>query len=392
MLKDHSTGHGHEIQIEAIGHSDVGVQPLRIKPFQGGSWALPVFSPDVPTIIRAAQLAGVQQSVAAFGLCAHDNEVKLPSGDFSDLNRAITEQWRRHIKKSLSGFKTNIELDVSLEADSSNLTATVSASSNLEAFLLRPMVEKLNAIRNGLGWWAANVAMSAGGGGIPIYTLRDIAELACNSVGWCEQFTDKAFLATIQENEGDDKLTREYVVENYHYVWPSELIEEAGGHAWLFKTRVPPKNAGRPWRLAHKPPRMPTTNVVRTWLRKQRDLPADVREMVQDFIALEDECNRTDTTINQGKPCVDEEDPMAEPGELIGAIGFITWDQNHDKTWEVLRDWGEQAMNSGEATYDTAMFKVPIDDASAHVGLVTYLKDLVVRVSALARAFRHLQE
>ena len=146
-----------------------------------------------------------------------------------------------------------------------------------------------------------------------------------------------------------------------------------------------------PPQLAHKPPRIPTTRVVRTWLRKRRDLPADVRAIVHDFIALDEECRRTDTALKQSKRCVDEDDPLAEPGELIGAIGFITWDKIHDKAWEVLSDWGEQVMNSGEATYDTAKFYVPIDDAEAHVGLVTYLKDLVTRVGAIARAFRHLQ-
>lgn len=389
MLKDPSTGHGHEIQVDTTGHSVVGVQPIRISPFQGGAWALPGFSPEIPSIIRAADLAGSQQGVAAFGLCAHDNGVKLPRGEFTNLSRMITQQWQRHIKQSIACFKVHIPLDVSLVADETMLTATVSGSLDLEQFVLRPVVDRLNEISDGLGWWAANVAMSAGGDGIPLYNLQDIADHACHAVGRCEEFTDEAFLATIRENEGDDQLTREYVVENYHYTWPSELIEEAGGHTWLFKTQK--QDEAGEWRLAHKPPRMPTTRVVRTWLRKRRDLPADVRALVQDFIALDEECKRIDTALKHGMPCFDEDDPMAEPGDVIGAIGFITWDQEHDKAWEILTDWGEQAMNSGESTCDTARFQVPIDDASAHVGLVSYLKDLVTRVGAIARAFRHLK-
>lgn len=389
MLKDPSTGHGHEIEVETTGHSVVGVQPIRISPFQGGAWALPCFSPEIPSIIRAVDLAGTQRGVAAFGLCAHDNEVKLPGGEFTDLGLAITEQWRRHIKKSIASFKVHIPLDLSLVADETKLTATISATSTLEPFALRPVVEKLNEISDRLGWWAAEVAMSAGGDGIPLYTLADVADYACSSVGWCGEFTDEAFLDSIRENEGDEKLTREYIDENSHYTWPSELIEEAGGHAWLFRSYTMGDDG--PPQLAHKPPRIPTTRVVRTWLRKRRDLPADVRAIVHDFIALDEECRRTDTALKQSKRCVDEDDPLAEPGELIGAIGFITWDKIHDKAWEVLSDWGEQVMNSGEATYDTAKFYVPIDDAEAHVGLVTYLKDLVTRVGAIARAFRHLQ-
>lgn len=139
-------------KLESPASAEFGVQQVGLSqaPFLG-AWCLPSLSPLVPLRVQDGA-SKANSSLAKFILAANSAGVPVVGENFTDLQVTITQQWSTYLRAN--GDSDNVlPMQLSIEAHPELVHVEVTPESVIPLFRLKPMVEKLNAYRAGLGWW-----------------------------------------------------------------------------------------------------------------------------------------------------------------------------------------------------------------------------------------------
>lgn len=377
MFYDRQSGCERLQEVDVATRAGQRLQPIRLTPIQGGAWCLPAFHADIPVAIRAAEIGVAEKAYAGFALQAHADGVCLPGGRFTTISEAIKKQWHGWIQDSLKDHVSPLNMCMLIHGTDETITVTISVPGNLEILKMKPLVEALNDAHPGLGWWAAELAHNAKRDNYPIYTLEGIADFFCSDNS--TDFTDKDFAEALNEREGEKKSFEERRASHDGH-WPSDLIEAADGHSWLFRQRRYVEKTKKSIAIGKKP-RIATNDDAKAFLSR-KDLDHSLIAPVQAFLALNEELSRKDSNL---VGCSNGEESDYEP-EKLGASCLLVWNDS-DLPFEVIGHYEKYLQDTGEYSEVDIAFSADALSEQDLAKLTQSIKDFVARHCAISKAF-----
>jgi len=327
--------------------------------------------------------------LASFALRGHAMGVPLPSGRFTDPGKTVASQWQAYIAGQC-GQHNDLALDLEVCTDETGLRVVVSTSSNLNVFRLKPVIEQLNAVSKGMGWFVVDAIYAIEKHGYPLYLPSTMGDYACYL--WHQGCTtDKEFARELRHQQDNPKRwSLEKLKEHHDQPWPSDLDAAVEGHTWLLKRYyhdgVRESQRAPGWRK----PAIPSRAEVLALLGK-RDVDPLARAVLKaaDDLLVEVECEAHPLADVGG---LSSEELQAEFGwhgdeenvDILGATGIVVWD-DPDTLLEALEHWEEYQMQGGDATTTVMVIRAKAGSDQQMATTVNQLKALVRRHALASR-------
>jgi PRTRC genetic system protein F len=305
--------------------------------------------PEIDEAIPPQLGFGVRRAItlSRFASAAVFEGIPLPEGTFSTIEEVVQAQWAQHTLRihghhGFQGLAGGLEIHVT----DSRLEVIINAEPNLNVYQLKPVVQALEKMQPGLGWFVSEVLGKASCFGHEIYDMG-FAAYMLDSMYWnLEEFNDESYARAMLMEEGGyvpkgpiDAETLERLRGEYGY-WPSDVLEEAGGHVHLLRLtdglRTRPKSL--------KPAG------VRRWLKENSS--HRLAGAVASASTLHQEFARGDRAFVWNSS---EDDT-----DTLGALCFLTWDRPQ-LLLEAVRHHEENALNGGQAVEAFARCQLPLD-------------------------------
>lgn len=262
-------------------------------PAPTGGLFIPAIDHGVPT--RFSKDLQRSEALARFARAAECVGVPLPTGSFLDIEQVVAAQWGQFLATNYSaGVFDGVAGAPVLNVTDEALQIVITAESTLNAFQLKPVVERLETAAPGLGWFVESVLTSASYHGHQIYDMGMVTYMLDVYHGDLDEFTDEAYARSlILQNGGepDGQVTPEEIAqmkEEFGF-WPSDILAQAGGHEHLLhhwssrarKPKVMNERAAAKWLKANRAHALAA--VVDAGLRLHRALKKDpTRDFVWD--------------------------------------------------------------------------------------------------------------
>ena len=278
-----------------------------------------------------------------------------------------------------------VKLDFLLDVEEDKIKLVLHAQDSLEVVELRGLIERLEAFAKGLGWFVYDVVSKAGGK-YPVYddsALRFFCELL-----WFDpDLSDTEYAEEQLEMNGEgrnDRTDDEIINELTAGYRPSHLREAYGEHDWMLGTHI--FKDGKCVQ-AHKKPRPMTLRAVKQLLHLE--MPADLREVVIDALALRKQVMRKSQTVHSSRHCPEGSDDYQ--GAPYGASCIAVWNWTMFAA-ELIGHFEEYEMSCGESDPVHMHFTADPSDDESVKKLVRAFKDVVAWHSAVGRVFKHFDK
>jgi len=282
------------------------------RPAWSGIFTIPSISAEVPRVISKAGKRG--RVLAQFAEASKAAGVPLPAGHFASIEEVVGAQWQQLIDKAYPNDTSVLGGAVEVVITDEKLVIWSRPSTNLNVFQAKPVVERLEALMPGLGWYAYKAVTWAHRDGLGLYDLEVVMHYGLPfSLDDLGEFTDESYAEYIllnHENRRVDAITPEVIAElrGEYAFWPSDILAELDGHGHLL----------------HAPgcdqPELATDRAVSSWLRKNVSHPDWA--MVQ---SLRDLHAQWKTKSNRPGFCLRPTEEDDDYHDYIGATGFIAW-------------------------------------------------------------------
>ncbi len=340
---------------------------------QGGMWALPTFSNEIPLEIRRADAE--VSGLADFLLLAHRKGIKIPDSEFTSIPEVMAAQFSNYASNVVKALKLQLPLSVEIAVTDRKIKLIASADSHLDVFQLKEPVERLNAALPDLGWYVTEMIAYGHSVGLTTYEPSRVADMI-GQMWFQEAHTDNEFAAEflgIEESAVSDEDIEVSRNECTHL--PSDALKAFGGHHHLLGW----KNTENPVVI-----RRFKASEVRSKL-PHIELSVEDHEVV--MAALE--CDKLFTrgrndSVAPGGWCAGIEDEESYGVEQIGALAFVVWD-NPEMTLEAANHFEEYAMN-GEGCHEQMMaLTVELDEPSTWPRLLDAYKLYIKRYAAFSK-------
>jgi PRTRC genetic system protein F len=294
-----------EPSVRALGVAD--------QPFQG-CLCLPELSPDIPVELSDDDLPA-NCSLARLSLAMQKLGIDVPDDPFVSMRAALHKQLNTWLQR-ICGDGLQLQLLLTLVGTSDHVAIHVEAQPDLAVFSIEKLTTELEALQTGLGRWALAVIERAANR-YPIYSPREIVGM----IEYIQPFgnTDEEVAKEINANNGEE-LAVEEMRENYQLFWPSDLIKNADGNAWVYG--FPNAND------AHAP------TLQRIGIEKMAALKkfSSARGVLADFLALDrfmEEHHGTltdrDARFGDTSSYAGEEVDQYQPP--LGSTSLLIWDE-----------------------------------------------------------------
>ena len=347
-----------------------------------GAWVLPSISADVPLeLTRGASATAFNGSV--FALEAHAAGVRLPAGDFTTVKETLRQQLTAYVSKHCDPQEP-VKLDFLLDVEEDKIKLILHAQDSLKVVELRGLIERLEAFAKGLGWFVYD-AISKAGDKYPIYddsALRYFCELL-----WFDpSLSDTEYAEEQLEMNGEERngRTDNEVIEEFTAGYrPSHLQETYIGNEWMLGSHI--FRDGQ--RVQVKKPRPMTLRAVNRLL--QLDMPANLRQVVIDALALREQVMRKSQMVHSSKHGPEGSDEYQ--GMPYGASCIAVWKWTMFAS-ELIGHFEEYEMNGGESDTVHMHFTADPSDAESVKKLVRAFKDVVAWHSAVGRLLKHFDK
>ena len=321
-------------------------------------------------------------TLAMFSLEAHRHGVGLPGGTFRTVEKTLVAQWDKFIKSlTLSNDPLNVELQFKVEPEA--LVARVVCESRITTLRLKPLVEALNALQPGLGWWVFDVAARSDRDMFPMYSISGFETLLRTDM-WLDSFSDQAVLDRMNEC-CEEEQTMEQLKDESSVLWPSDLIDSVDGHLWMLKVHDLPEEQRAC--AANQKPSLATLEEVSAFLNSRA--PSELVAATKDFLMLHQELERSESQIKLGTREFSEESMYDM--ETMGASCVLVWD-DHALPWDLIEHAEQREMECGEATTTAIQFTATGSTSEDMESFTSMIKDFVTRYAAIGRAFSHFEK
>lgn len=362
-------------KLESPASAEFGVQQVGLSqaPFLG-VWCLPSLSPLVPLRVQDGA-SKANSSLAKFILAANSAGVPVVGENFTDLQVTITQQWSTYLRAN--GDSDNVlPMQLSIEAHPELVHVEVTPESVIPLFRLKPMVEKLNAYRAGLGWWAWFLIEDAGFC-YPMYSFS-FQRHAAYFAGWFDGDSDEGAAEFIRENQAVNGTVAE-LQEQFSGVWPSHFAAAAGGHGWMYGVK---EGASQ-----HRPRRM-TLKEAKEVLKACSD--PEIQSVVAAGLDL---CNASRRhrlgEWDQSHGDVPDGHEM-EGLDALGSTCFVVWD-TPEVCMEVV-EHSERWLQESEYRDSFRTWRISTEDPKAMRAGVRALKAFIDLHSCLGRFMSFFKE
>lgn len=308
------------------------------------AFALPGLAADIPMIIN---LGGDHDVLAAqFILASESAGVPLPTNTHGTLLEVLGRQWRQYIQSKtadLSRDYRDVEMCVTLASDS--LSLSVRSESVGRTYRVKPLVQRLERVKPGLGWYIYDMLSG-------IYSRG----LHYMDMSWYSWFTDRYDTSAGTDEELARTILEEQFYEDTEYLpfdasrmeeykealqdfipaWPSDVVKSLDGYAHL---------AGLPvGKSAKRKPKSLSKTAFRT-LAADKTLPRRVSEVLKSAVTLEAQIKKIEPGL------LTPEDADRVP------LFLLAWDSPHIM-WNIANSMLDDSMNSGVLEYELATQKV----------------------------------
>ncbi|MDH4483114.1 MAG: PRTRC system protein F [Rhodoferax sp.] len=344
-----------------------------------GTFLLPHFDPEVPSHIGSQN--HILQALAKFSLEAAQVGFKFPDCELDPDNLVgfVQKQLQAWIDDAIgSNARSCLRGFPHWQVSDSKITFLMNADASLQVHRLKPVIESLENIEPGLGWYVVGVLERSEGQGIPLYSPRKMGELA-EHMFHCA-LTDEEFALEILAQNGEEPSTPDELEETVaelakdQNVMPSEVLDSVGGHAHLLGW-VSRKREAFPKYLRNKQ----AENISKV-LQAAGAVAAVV---LQDAIALHRLFAKKKGGF-QWKQLDDE--------EQMGAACFLVWDE-FDCPGKVVEMHEQYLYESGYGVECLCRISVPLDASSREIKqFVKQIRHYLVQWNALGNLLAHFRE
>jgi len=313
-----------------------------------GCFFIPAIDAAVP--VNFSQDVSRAQILARFATAAAAAGVPIPVGGFLSIEEVVTAQWQQWFERGFPphAFRGLVGAPV-IRVTDEELQVVITATSNLDVFRLKPVIEGLEKTLPGLGWFVHSVLNLASYHAHEMYDMSRASYMMDSNYWDMDEFSDEAYARSVIMNEGQDPPegpippeTMERLRADYSF-WPSDILAEVDGHAHLLGHLPAPDYV--------KPPKLSLTK-VKTWLRgNRRHQHAKLVDVALELRAM---CERD-------KERVFVWDGTEDETETLGAMCFIAWDVP-DFLLEAVSHYEQNQYNGGQAVEAFARTTLALDE------------------------------
>lgn len=336
-----SDGGEEQIEVEASASSPSRVRHLGLSAFNGGGLVIPALPHSFSKVVQGG---GLQDRMhAEFCLAADKNGFPLPKGDFTSIEETLKEQFLAVYRSKATGLKgAPLPLFFTVVADDNDVTIFGEPEQCQPVFLIKDVVEELNALRENLGWWIVDLIEHGHSKGLSTYDPSRCWSLA--------------LYTRLYGVEND----REFVMEAYCDIsdetTPEELLERMK-EDFTFYPSVVKKDLG----LDVRPAKMPSISnsrfeIIAADLLRGDQLSTKASEVLQAAIGLSQLFRKAERNRYHYPP-------SSTDCDVIGSIGFVVWD-NREMVEELVGHY-EQNAYEGDAIEEIFSLRTPLGDPGA---------------------------
>lgn len=316
-----------------------------------GCFYIPAIDASVPA--RFSQELQRSQTLARFAAAAAAIGVPLPSGNFLNIEQVVHDQWAQFIasrfpQDPFSGAPAHPVFRVTDES----LEVVITSHSSLNVYRLKPVVEALESLAAGLGWFVQSILQAGSYHAHEMYDMGMVSYML-DALHWnMDEYTDEAYARMLMMDMGQDppdgpipKETIDQLRDEYSY-WPSDLIAMVEGHEHLLS-------------ISSARPPMMTARKAKAWLRDNGSNP--LAAVVQTAVELKAAYRRDKDRAFIWNGSEDET-------ETLGALCFVAWDDPR-LLLEAVDHHEQNQYNGGQAVEAFARCMLDLTNAGTEADL-----------------------
>ena len=344
-----------------------------------GTFQLPHFDPEVPSHIGSQN--HILQALAKFSLAAAQVGFKFPDCELDPDNLVgfVQKQLQAWIDDAIgSNARSCLRGLPRLHVSDSEITFLMDADASLQVHRLKPVIETLENIETGLGWYVVGVLEQSEGHGIPLYSPREMGEIT--EYMFHGASTDEEFALEMLAQEGVEPSAPEEIEEavaefaQEQDVMPSQVLDTVGGHAHLLGW-VSRKSDAFPRYLRNKQAENIATEL--------HVAGVEAAAVLRDAIAL-----RRLFVKQKGRFCWEQIDDE----EQMGAACFLVWDEFHCPG-KVVEIHEQYLYESGNGVECLCRISIPLGASSAEIKqFVKQIRNYLVQWNSLGNLLAHFRE
>lgn len=351
------------------------------------SFALPRLDRSIPTRLEGA--GDARSWLARLALAAEQEGFALPGGEAKNVAEILQQQLSDYGNRHMPDVGKHAKLSpvlvyegLSDYADAQYLSLILGAQSNLNTYRLQPVVEELEKVRKGLGWFVHDALNGASYHGFRIYDDALVAYAGNYMFHEIDEFTDEAMVMAYVAGGGDGEIadpenpTAQEIafVADQVSIMPSDLLENVGGHEHLLG------------RTAKGAPKKASARQARQWLQRDganHPLSGCVKAAITLHALTEKDTERHFTFFNDDE-C-----------EAAGAVAFVTW--NHPQhLYEAAEHYETDLYNSGVSVCEcVGRYRLEIDSKTTDDDLRAFARNVKLQLEmwkALDELLSHFTE
>lgn len=323
------------------------VRSLGVAPFVG-TFCLPKFHDAVPLDL----LSGSSLSSKTLAKFALTSGIKLPEGSFTTVIDATQKQWEGYFK-GLQESALCPNLYFLVNATSDYVDVSIHPTGDINAFYLKPLVERLNGIENGLGWWVYDFFYRVGCY-YCMYNMNRLQDIISYDARM-DATTDAEQLENYNswydtEFEAIEEFRKEY--EDY---FPSDLVKCVDGHGWMLNFRE--------GEFQVKPP---VFNLDENYSDVEGLLNDADKAFLLKALKLKEMTKICSDQIFGEVPDFDDECSQ----DILGATCFMFWNESSE-FHQIIDDYERHLQEGGEYRDSLMTFRInPNDDDATQKGIV----------------------
>ncbi|MBC5767593.1 PRTRC system protein F [Ramlibacter albus] len=325
-----------------------------------GCFSLPTIDAAVPVSLtrdqqRVRTLAHLARASAAHG-------IPLPKGNFATMEQVVAAQWSQYLSEAAGPHAHAIAGQPTLEVQDDKLSLVIGADSSLNCFRLKPVVERLEGVLPGLGWYVNKVLRDASCHGHNMYDMSCVQFLIHHYAMEMDEFTDESYARVLMQDNGEeppetisqemlDKMREEYAF------WPSQMAEDVDGWVHLICGTAGKKAERKPARLSEAG--------ARAWAKANPAHP-DL-QLVSCALRLAGLLKKDDRSFCWYAAHKDDDT------DCIGAACFVAWD-DPNLLFEAISHHEQNQYQSGQAVEAFARYVLPLHDEPTRDELAALVK------------------
>ena len=316
---------------------------------------------------------------AVLGLAAHAVGVALPDDEFTTTESTLSAQLKNYTSSQIKG-EDYLCMHVGVRVEQDRLTLHVESGDFINTFAVGPVVDRLNAFSEGLGWFVFDT-LHTRSSTVPIYQIPDIADFV--EMMWFDpSLTDDQVVQVAKDEWGEEELTPDGFFERSGGYRPSDLLKMVDGHRWMIRPAAF-SDKKRTW-IRSKRPKSMSAAAAKKLLRSE--VPDDIRNVVKEALDLSAALASKACEIKPMPPGGESEGD-SEPRGSYGASCVLVWDQP-DLAWEVLEHYETSEMEGDGDNTHLVLYADPSNETEVRT-LVKSFQAIVRRHAAFNNLLKH---